>query len=52
MALVVAIAGMILPAISANVLSIMIVLKRAPLFDELTLDVEFGFKFNVEDSSS
>jgi hypothetical protein len=52
MALVVAIAGMILPAISVKVLSVMIVLKCAPLLDRLTLDVELGFKFKVEDSSS
>ena len=52
MALVVAIAGMILPAISGKVWSVMIVLKRAPLLDRLTLDVKLGFKFKVEDSSA
>lgn len=52
MALVVAIAGMILPAISVEALSMMIALECASLFDRLTLDIEFGFEFNVENSSS
>lgn len=52
MALVVAMAGMILPAISVEALSIMIDLACAHLFDELTLDIEFGFEFDLESSSS
>lgn len=52
MALVVAMAGMIFPAISVEALSIMIDLECAYLFDELTLDIEFGFEFDLESSSS
>lgn len=52
MALVVAMAGMMLPAISVKAWSIMIALKFAPLFDKLTLDIEFRFELKVEDSSS
>lgn len=51
MALVVAMAGMILPAISVEALSKMIE-ECAHLFDELTLDIEFGFEFDLERSSS
>jgi hypothetical protein len=49
-ALVVAMAGMILPAISAEDLLIMIPWTRYAI--RLTLDIEFRLDFNVEDSSS
>jgi len=52
MALVVAMAGMILPAISADVLLTRVASEQRIIYDRLTLDIKFRLDFNMKDSGS